>query len=72
MKYQHYKILFFLDLFFKLITKRSILVHFKDFFQNDSYKDILIFDKKSYLKSNKSFVHSAYLLHLRCFHNLNF
>ena len=41
-----YKILFYLDLFFKLITKRSILVHFKDFFQNDSYKDILIFNNK--------------------------
>jgi len=35
-----------LDLFFKLITKRSILVHFKEFFQKDSYESILILKNK--------------------------
>jgi len=41
-----YKILFFLDLIFYKITKRSILIWFKEFIQNDSYKSISILDKK--------------------------
>ena len=41
-----YKILFFLDLIFYKIFKRSILIWFKEFIQNDSYKSISILDKK--------------------------
>ena len=41
-----YKIIFFLDLVFYKLTKRSILIWFKDFIQNDSYKSIKIFYNK--------------------------
>ena len=41
-----YKILLTLDKIFQLITKRSILNWFKDFFQKDSYKKISILGKK--------------------------
>ena len=41
-----YKILFFLDLIFYKIFKRSILIWFKEFIQNDSYKSISILNKK--------------------------
>jgi len=41
-----YKILYFLDLIFYKLTKRSILVWFKEFIQNDSYKSIYILKKK--------------------------
>lgn len=41
-----YKIFYFLDLFFYKLTKRSILVWFKEFIQNDSYKSIYILKKK--------------------------
>ena len=41
-----YKILLTLDKIFQLITKRSILNWFKDFFQKDSYKKISILSKE--------------------------
>ena len=41
-----YKIVYFIDLLFFKTTKRSILVWFKDFIQDDSYKEILVLDKK--------------------------
>jgi len=41
-----YKILYFLDLIFYKLTKRSILVWFKEFIQNDSYQSIDILNKK--------------------------
>ena len=41
-----YKILLTLDKIFQLITKRSILNWFKDFFQKDSYKKISILNKE--------------------------
>ena len=37
-----YKILTYLNNFFKLITKRSFLIFFKDFIENDSYTNINI------------------------------
>ena len=44
--YFFYKILLTLDKIFQLITKRSILIWFKDFFQKDSYKKISILNKE--------------------------
>ena len=44
--YFFYKILLTLDKIFQLITKRSILNWFKDFFQKDSYKTISILNKE--------------------------
>lgn len=44
--YFFYKILLSLDKIFQLITKRSILNWFKDFFQKDSYKKISILNKE--------------------------
>ena len=44
--YFFYKILLTLDKLFQLITKRSILNWFKDFFQKDSYKKISILNKE--------------------------
>ena len=41
-----YKIFYFLDLFFYKITKRSILIWFKEFIQSDSYQSIFILNKK--------------------------
>jgi len=41
-----YYILNFFDKIFKVLTKRSLLVWFKDFFQEDSYKSITILNKK--------------------------
>jgi len=41
-----YKIIFFIDILFNKITKRSILIWFKEFIQNDSYKTINILNKK--------------------------
>ena len=41
-----YKTLLILDKIFQLITKRSILNWFKDFFQKDSYKKISILSKE--------------------------
>jgi len=41
-----YKLFYFLDLLFYKITKRSILIWFKDFIQDDSYDSILILNKK--------------------------
>ena len=39
-----YKIIFILDLIIHKITKRSILIWFKEFIHNDSYKKIKIFN----------------------------
>ena len=50
-----YKILFFLDLIFYKIFKRSILIWFKEFIQNDSYKSISILNKKISFFCSKSF-----------------
>ena len=44
--YLIFSILFFLDKIFKIITKRSILIWFNDFFQQRSYKSIKILDKE--------------------------
>ena len=41
-----YKIIYYFDLLFYKVTKRSILVWFKEFIQNDSYTSILILNKK--------------------------
>ena len=41
-----YKILYFIDLFFFKITRRRFLIWFNEFIQSDSYKSILIFNKK--------------------------
>tara|TARA_B100000686_G_C16650401_1_gene895261 strand:- start:342 stop:1202 length:861 start_codon:yes stop_codon:yes gene_type:complete len=41
-----YKFFCFLDLLFYKITRRSILIWFKDFIQEDSYKSINILNKK--------------------------
>ena len=46
LSYVCFCILVFLDKIFKILTKRSILVWFSDFIQEDSYKSILILDKK--------------------------
>jgi len=42
-----YKILFFFNKIFKFITKKDILIHFKDFLENDSYQEVLINQKKT-------------------------
>jgi FkbM family methyltransferase len=41
-----YKILFYFDKFFLLLTKKSFLIWFKDFIEEDSYKSIYIHKKK--------------------------
>ena len=41
-----YKLIFFLDIVFNKITKRSILIWFKVFIENDSYTSIKILNKK--------------------------
>ena len=41
-----YKLIFLIDAFFKLITKKSFFIWFKDFIQNDSYKSIIILERK--------------------------
>jgi FkbM family methyltransferase len=46
LSYIFYKALFYLDKFFLFFTKRSFLIWFKDFIEEDSYKIINIFDKK--------------------------
>ena len=46
LSYIIYKIIFFIDILFNKITKRSILIWFKEFIQNDSYKTINILNKK--------------------------
>ncbi len=43
-----YKLLFFIDKFFKILTKRSFLIWFKDFIDNDFYKKKKILDKDIY------------------------
>ena len=46
LSYIVYKIIFFVDFLFKKITKRSFLIWFKEFIQEDSYEEINILDKK--------------------------
>ncbi len=46
LSYILYKILFFLDKAFSYLTKKSILIWFKDFIQEDSYKSLVIFNRK--------------------------
>ena len=41
-----YKIIYYFDLLFYKVTKRSILVWFKEFIQNDSYTSISILNKE--------------------------
>ena len=41
LSYLIYKTLFFFDFIFKIISKRSILIYFKEFMEKDSYKKIL-------------------------------
>ena len=40
LSYIIYKIIFFIDILFNKITKRSILIWFKEFIEDDSYKTI--------------------------------
>ena len=40
-----YKILYWIDSLFRLIFRKSFLVWFKEFIQEDSYKKIKIFNK---------------------------
>ena len=46
LSYICFRLLVFLDKFFKIITKRSILIWFNDFIQERSYKSIKILDKE--------------------------
>ena len=46
LSYIIYKIIFFINFLFKKITKRSILIWFKEFLEEDSYETIDILDKK--------------------------
>ena len=46
LSYILYQIISFFDKFFYLITKKSFLIWFKDFIEEDSYKSIKILDKK--------------------------
>ena len=46
LSYIIYKIIFFIDILFNKITKRSILIWFKEFIEDDSYKTINILNKK--------------------------
>ena len=46
LSYIIYKIIFFIDILFNKLTKRSILIWFKEFIQDDSYKTINILNKK--------------------------
>ena len=41
-----YKIIYFVDVVFNKITKRSILIWFKDFIEEDTYKAVNILDRK--------------------------
>ena len=41
-----YKLLSLLDKFFLILTKKSFLIYFSSFFQEDSYKSITILEKK--------------------------
>ena len=41
-----FKVLAFLDTIFKIITKRSFLIYFKDFIEDSAYKSINVLDKE--------------------------
>tara|TARA_B100000575_G_C23136860_1_gene660635 strand:- start:765 stop:1625 length:861 start_codon:yes stop_codon:yes gene_type:complete len=47
LSYFLYRALFYLDKFFLFFTKRSFLIWFKDFIEEDTYKIINILDKKT-------------------------
>ncbi len=44
--YLCFKILFFLDTIFKKLTKRSVLIYFNDFIQDNAYKPIKVLDNE--------------------------
>jgi len=46
LSYFFYKILVSLDKVFSILTKRSLLIWFKDFIQEDSYRSLMILDNK--------------------------
>ena len=46
LSYICFKILIFLDKIFQILTKRSILVWFTDFFQEISYKSLIILNRE--------------------------
>jgi len=46
LSYLCFKILVFLDTIFKIITKRSFLIYFKDFIEDSAYKSINVLDKE--------------------------
>ena len=46
LSYLIFRVLLFFDNIFKLITKRSFLVWFKDFFHESAYKELIIERKK--------------------------
>jgi len=46
LSYLIYKILWFLDIIFKKITGRKLLIWFSEFIENDSYREIEVLEKK--------------------------
>jgi len=46
LSYLCFKVLVFLDTIFKIITKRSFLIYFKDFIEDSAYKSINVLDKE--------------------------
>ena len=46
LSYFFYKITFYIDKIFYFLTKRSILVWFKDFIQLDSYKALVVLNRE--------------------------
>ena len=46
LSYLIYKILWFLDIILKKITGRKLLIWFSEFIENDSYREIEVFEKK--------------------------
>jgi len=46
LSYLCFKVLFILDLIFKTLTKRSVLIYFNDFIQDSAYKSINVLDKE--------------------------
>ena len=46
LSYFFYKIIFYIDKIFYFLTKRSILVWFKDFIQLDSYKTLVVLNRE--------------------------
>ena len=46
LSYFFYKIIFYIDKIFYFLTKKSILVWFKDFIQLDSYKTLVVLNRE--------------------------